>query len=169
MITTDTHLLLHRSYAASPERIWALWTTRAGIGSWWAPDGFSTSVDVLDVRPGGTLVYTMTATGSEQIAFMEGAGMPVATTSRKEFTEVDPPTRLAYTSLIDFVPEVEPYEHLTVVTLERTASGTDVVMQIEPLHDEVWTERICAGRANELDNLARLISRASLRDERRSY
>jgi uncharacterized protein YndB with AHSA1/START domain len=169
MISTDTHLLLRRSYPASPERIWALWTTPEGIGSWWAPQGFSTAVDVLDLRPGGTLVYTMTATGQEQIAFMEEAGMPLSTTSRKEFTEVDEPTRLAYTSLIDFVPGLEPYEHLTVVTLEHTTSGTDVVMQMEPLHDDLWTERIHAGRANELDNLARLISGANLHGERRRY
>jgi uncharacterized protein YndB with AHSA1/START domain len=170
MISTDTHLVLRRSYAASPERIWALWTTPEGIGSWWAPDGFSTSVEVLDLRPGGALVCTMTATGRDQVAFMQDAGIPLSTTSRKEFTAVEQPTRLAYTSVIDFVPEHEPYEHLTVVTLERTAGGcTDVTMELEPLHDDVWTERIQAGRANELDNLARLISGSSLRSERRSY
>jgi hypothetical protein len=32
-------------------------------------------------------------------------------------------------------------------------------MQVEPLHDEVWTERLIAGRTNELDNLARLVAR----------
>lgn len=169
MISTDTHLVLRRSYAASPERIWALWTTPEGIGSWWAPDGFRTSVDLLDLRPGGALLSTMTATGREQVAFMESAGLPLSTTSRKEFTLVEEPTRLAYTSLIDFVPDVEPYQHLTVVTLERTRSGTDVTMEMEPLHDDVWTDRIHAGRANELDNLARLIDGASLRGERRSY
>ncbi len=99
----------------------------------------------------------MTATGPEQVAFMERAGMPLSTRSHKEFTEVVEPTRLAYVSLVDFVPDHEPYEHLTVVTLERTAAGTDVVMECEPLHDEVWTERIVAGRANELDNLERLL------------
>ncbi|MCW2757813.1 MAG: hypothetical protein JWO46_1559 [Nocardioidaceae bacterium] len=31
-------------------------------------------------------------------------------------------------------------------------------MEVEPLHDDVWTERIQAGRANELDNLARLLA-----------
>ena len=169
MISTDTHLVLRRSYHASPERIWALWTTPEGIAAWWAPEGFHTSVDVLDLRPGGALIYTMTATGQEQIAFMEQAGLPLATTSRKEFTELDRPTRIAYTSLIDFVPDVEPYEHLTVVTLERTAGGTDVIMVMEPLHDQDWTGRIQAGRANELDNLARLVNGASLRGERRNY
>jgi uncharacterized protein YndB with AHSA1/START domain len=155
-----TSLALRRSVGLPPERVWELWTTPDGIGSWWAPDGFTTTVDTLDLRPGGALDYTMTATGPEQIAFMEQAGMPLATKSHKEFTEVVEPTRLAYVSLIDFVPGLEPYEHLTVVTLERTATGTDVVMECEPLHDQEWTDRIVAGRANELDNLERLTSRA---------
>ena len=102
----------------------------------------------------------MTATGPDQIAFMEQAGMPLSTASHKAFTEVVEPSRLAYTSTIDFVPGVEPYEHLTVVTLERTAAGTDVVMECESLHDQVWTDRILAGRVNELDNLERLVSAA---------
>jgi uncharacterized protein YndB with AHSA1/START domain len=155
-----TDLVLRRSVSVPPERVWELWTTPDGIASWWAPDGFTTTVDTLDLRPGGALDYTMTATGPEQIAFMEQVGMPLSTRSHKEFTEVVEPTRLAYVSLIDFVPGVEPYEHLTVVTLERTATGTDVVMECEPLHDQEWTGRIIAGRTNELDNLERLTSRA---------
>ena len=153
----QTSFVLRRSVPATPERIWELWTTPEGIGAWWAPDGFTTTVDTLDLRPGGALDYTMTATGPEQIAFMERAGMPLSTASHKTFTEITEPTRLAYTSLIDFVPGVEPYEHLTVVTLERTSTGTDVVMECEPLHDQEWTERIVAGRTNELDNLERLL------------
>lgn len=149
-------ITLRRSLTVPPERVWELWTTPDGIGAWWAPDGFRTVVDTLDLRPGGTLDYTMTATGPEQVAFMEQAGMPLSTRSLKRFTEVVAPRRLAYVSVIDFVPDVAPYEHLTVVTLERTASGTDVVMEVEPLHDEDWTGRIVAGRTNELDNLERI-------------
>ena len=153
-------LALRRSLDISPERVWELWTTPAGIGAWWARDGFRTTVDALDLRPGGALDYTMTATGPEQIAFMEQAGMPLSTTSHKEFTEVVEPTRLAYVSRIDVVPGLAPYDHLTVVTLERTATGTDVVMECAPMHDEEWTERIVAGRTNELDNLERLTGAA---------
>lgn len=149
---------IRRSLPVSPERIWELWTTPEGIAAWWAPDGFRTTVDTLDLRVGGALDYTMTATGPEQIAFMEQAGMPLSTSSHKELTEVVEPHRLAYLSLIDFVPGLAPYQHLTVVTLERTATGTDVVMECEPLHDEEWTQRIVAGRTNELDNLERLVT-----------
>jgi uncharacterized protein YndB with AHSA1/START domain len=153
-------IVLRRRLNVPPERIWELWTTPEGIGAWWAPDGFNTTVDVLELRIGGALEYTMTATGPDQVAFMDQAGLPLSTKSHKEFTEVIEPTRLGYVSLIDFVPDVEPYEHLTVVTLERTAAGTDVVMECESLHDEVWTDRIVAGRTNELDNLERLITEA---------
>jgi uncharacterized protein YndB with AHSA1/START domain len=169
MVPTDTRLVLRRSFAASPERIWALWTTPEGLGAWWAPEGFSAYVDVVDLRPGGSLVYTMRAIGRQEVAFMGWAGIPLATSSRKEFTVVDKPSRLAYTSLIDFVPDVEPYQHLTVVTFERTAGGTDVTMEMEPLHDGLWTDHLQACSANQLDSLARLVRTACLRNERRTY
>jgi hypothetical protein len=67
------------------------------------------------LEPGGELVYTMeTATAPEQVAFMGNAGLPLVTTSRKRFTEVERPQRLAYMSLVDFVPDTPPYECLTV-------------------------------------------------------
>jgi uncharacterized protein YndB with AHSA1/START domain len=150
---------LERTYEAPPELVWELWTTAEGIEEWWAPDGFESRVSELDLRPGGRLTYTMTATAPEQIAFMNSAGMPLATESRKTFTEVARPTRLAYRSLIDFVPDHEPYEHLTVVDIKPAGDRTTVVMSIDPMHDEIWTERIVAGRNNELDNLEVAVAR----------
>src|SRR3954454_1303334 len=149
---------IERTVAASPDRVWELWTTAEGISRWWAPDGFRTDVTQLDVQPGGELLYTMTAVAPEQIAFMEQYGMPLATESRKYFTEVTEPHRLAYRSVIDFVPDHEPYEQLTVVDLEPAGDGTRITMQVEPLHDEVWTQRLIDGRTNELANLESLVS-----------
>jgi uncharacterized protein YndB with AHSA1/START domain len=153
---------LERTYPATPARIWERWTTPAGIESWWAPDGFAVEVRALDLRLGGELVYAMTAIAPEQVEFMNNAGMPLTTVSRKTFTELSEPTRIAYTSLIDFVPGVEPYEHLTVVDLQASDDGrsTRVVMSAESLHDDVWTERLLAGRAMELDHLAAVLAPA---------
>ena len=150
---------LERAYDASAETVWELWTTAAGIEDWWSPDGFVTDVRKLELRPGGELVHAMTATAPAQVEFMRGAGMPLTTEARKTFTDISAPTRLAYRSLIDFVPGVEPYDHLTVVDLEPMDGGVRVVMTIERLHDDVWTERLVAGRANELENLAAAIAR----------
>ena len=149
---------LERTYPTDPATIWALWTTPDGIARWWAPDGFTTHVDALDLREGGELVYTMTATAPEMITFMQSAGMPLATVSRKRFTRINQPSQLAYQSLVDFVPDHEPYEFATGVELTPTNGGTHVVMSVEPLHDDIWTQRLLDGRANELDNLARVIA-----------
>lgn len=153
-----THVL-QRDYDAPPERVWELWTTAAGIAAWWPPEGFAAEVLALDLRPGGELRYTFTATAPAQVEFMRRAGMPVATESRKTFTELEPPRRIAYTSLVDFVPGVAPYEHLTVVEIEPRPGGSRVVMTVEPMHDEEWTQRLLAGRRNELESLAALLSR----------
>src|ERR671934_1747142 len=146
-------------YDASPEEIWELWTTAAGIESWWPPDGFSADVSSIDVRPGGELVYSFTATDPATIEFMQQAGMPLTIESRKTFTEVSPPNRIAYRSIVDFVPGMEPYEELTVVDIEPEGDGTRVTMEMESMHDDEWTQRLVAGRTNELDNLAKVIER----------
>ena len=148
---------IERTYPTTTEDVWELWTTREGIESWWAPDGFTVEVEKLELEPGGELVYTMTATAPEQVEFMRNAGMPLTTRSRKRFTEIAPTTRFAYASLVDFVPDVPPYEFQTDVDLEPSEEGVTVTMKVEPMHDEVWTERLLAGRTNELDNLARVI------------
>ena len=157
--TQSTTIRIERTYPTSAEEVWRLWTTSDGIESWWAPDGFAVEVRKLELRPGGELVYALTATGPEQVEFMKGAGMPLTTGARKTFTEVLPPKRIAYRSLIDFVPGVEPYQELTVVDLTPSGDSVRVVMTTEPLHDEVWTQRLVMGRENELDNLAKVIDR----------
>jgi hypothetical protein len=41
--------------------------------------------------------------------------------------------------------------------LAARGERTKVTMTMEPLHDAVWTERLLAGRTNELDKLARFV------------
>jgi uncharacterized protein YndB with AHSA1/START domain len=151
-------ITIERTYDASIEDVWALWTTKEGIEAWWAPDGFTVEVKQLDLRPGGELVYEMTATAPEQIEFMKNEGIPTTTESRKTYTEVVPPERLAYMSLADFIPGVEPYEFATVVDLHASAGTVRAVMKVDRMHDEGWTERLVEGRENELDNLAKVIA-----------
>ena len=150
---------LERTYDAPAELIWELCTTAAGLEEWWGPDGFETRVSELELRPGGHVRYTMTATGPEQIAFVRNLGMPLSSEFRRTFTEVEPPTRLAYLSLIDFVPDHEPYEHLTVIDIEPAGDRTKAVMTFDPLHDESWTQQYRDHRGHELDNLDAAIRR----------
>src|SRR6266550_3580773 len=132
-LANSNMIRIERTYPTSAEEVWRLWTTSDGIESWWAPDGFKVEVRKLELRPGGELVYAMTAIGPE---------------------------------LIDFVPGVDAYQELTVVDLTPRGDSVRVVMTMEPLHDEVWTQRLVMGRENELDNLAKLIDRKHARAKR---
>jgi uncharacterized protein YndB with AHSA1/START domain len=149
---------IERSYAAAIDEAWALWTTRAGIESWWGPEGFDVTVTSLDLWPGGELVYLMTAAAPEQVAFMTQAGMPLSTECRVTYTEVSPPGRLAYKTLADFVPEVTPYEVATVVELRATADGVNLIITFDAMHDDLWTERARAGHESQMRKLDALLT-----------
>ena len=155
---TRARFSIKRSYAAPIEDAWALWTTKEGIEAWWGPEGFDVSVTSLDLRPGGDLVYTMTATAPQQVAFMRQAGMPLSTECRVTFTEISEPSRLAYKTLADFVSNVEPYEIATVVLLEPTADGVKLTITFDAMHDDVWTERARAGNESQVRKLDALLA-----------
>ncbi len=148
---------IERTYEATLEQAWALWTTKEGIESWWGPEGFDVTVLSLDLRAGGALLYRMTATGSGQIAFMKQAGMPLSTDCRITYTDVVAPTLLAYTTLADFVPNVEPYEVATRVELMAISGGVKLLITFDAMHDDVWTERARAGHESQLSKLDTLL------------
>jgi uncharacterized protein YndB with AHSA1/START domain len=149
---------IERTYAATIDEAWALWTTKAGVESWWGPEGFDVTVSSLDLRSGGQLVYLMTAKAPEQIAFMKNAGMPLSTECRVTYTEVLPRKRLAFKTLADFVPNVAPYEVATVVELRPTSDGVKLIITCDAMHDNVWTERARAGHESQMCKLDALLT-----------
>lgn len=151
-------ITMERVYQAPVEDVWALWTTKDGIESWWGPEGFSVKVRKLDLRPGGGLEYAMTATAAPQVEFMKRAGMPLITEARLTYTEVEAPLRLAYTHLADFVPGVEPYGVKTLIELEKTAQGVKMVLRFDAMHDEQWTQRAIIGWESQLGKLGRALA-----------
>jgi uncharacterized protein YndB with AHSA1/START domain len=148
---------LERTYDASVEDLWDLWTTKDGIESWWGPDGFRVDVIEIDVRPRGQLYYAMTATGEAQIAFMKQANMPLSTKTRITYTDVARHRRLAYVNHVDFVPGKEPYESPMSVDFEPAPNGVRLVLTLDPMHDEVWTGRMVQGWESEFGKLEKVI------------
>ena len=149
---------IERSYAASIEEAWELWTTKSGIESWWGPEGFDVTVTSLDLRAEGDLNYLMTAVAPEQVSFMKQAGMPLSTPCKITYSEVSPPHRLAYTTLTDFVPGVEPYEVNTVVELKAMDGGVKLTITFDAMHDEVWTQNARAGHESQMRKLDALLA-----------
>lgn len=155
---TTKPVRLERTFPASIERLWERWTTQAGIESWWGPPGFSVSVREIDVRVGGALVYVMTAVGPAQIEFMQKSGMPLRTESRITFVEVEPPRRLVYTHRVDFIPGVAPYDVSTRLELAPAGGGARLVLTLDPMHAEEWTQRAVMGWEMELGQLAEALA-----------
>jgi uncharacterized protein YndB with AHSA1/START domain len=149
---------LERTFRASIEDVWDLWTTRDGIESWWGPDGFRVEVRSLDVRPRGEMHYAMIATGADQIAFMKREGMPVVTENRLTYTEVAPRKRLAWSHAADFIPGIEPYTVTHLVELHPTPQGVRMVLSFDAMHDQIWTDRATMGWEMELGKLEKVIA-----------
>jgi uncharacterized protein YndB with AHSA1/START domain len=150
---------LERHYQATLEEVWALWTTKDGIEAWWGPDGFSVTVQQLDLRVDGELRYTMTATAAAQIEFMQQAGMPLATEVTLVYTEVEVLRRLSYKMAANFIPHVEPYDSTTTVSFEPDSGGVHMVLTFSALHDDEWTQRAVQGHQSELERLDAILSR----------
>jgi uncharacterized protein YndB with AHSA1/START domain len=152
-------MTLARTYEASLEDIWNLWTTKKGIESWWGPEGFTVKVLKLDLRPEGQLLYAMTASEPPQIEFMKRAGMPLTTEARVTYTEVSPMQRLAYIHLVDFVPGVEAYDVATVVELHAERNRVRMVVHVNAMHSDEWTQRAISGWESQLSKLDLLFRR----------
>lgn len=150
-------IVIERTYVASIQDVWELWTTKGGIESWWGPDGFSVKVHVLDLRAGGEMRYAMTAVNPGQVEFMKQAGMPLTTEAKLTYTEVVANKRIAYTHRADFIPGVEPYDVGNKVELFAEGGNVRMVLTLDPMHSDEWTKRAVMGMESQLGKLARVI------------
>jgi uncharacterized protein YndB with AHSA1/START domain len=137
--------------------VWKLFTTKKGLESWWGPEGFSTTVQKLEVRPGGQLEYVMTATAPDQVRALKSMGMSLAHKTHGTYTDVVPGTLLVFSQLADFVQDIEPYEILARIEFHPTKAGVRVFCTIDKMHDPQWTKMSELGWKSQLDRLAALV------------
>jgi uncharacterized protein YndB with AHSA1/START domain len=155
--TPRKRITIERVYRADIRDVWDLWATKDGIESWWGPGGFRVTVRTLELRPGGRLLYAMTAVDPPQVEFMKKNGMPVTHEATITFTDVVPPYRLAYIHLADFIPGVDPYDVATVVELDQTADGVRMRLTFDAMHNDEWTQRALMGWESEVGKLTALL------------
>jgi uncharacterized protein YndB with AHSA1/START domain len=146
-------LIVERTYRAQLEELWALWTTKEGFESWWGPEGFRVEVHAMDARLNGTLHYDMIADAPEQIAAMKQMDRPASHETRGRFSELKPFERLALTHMIDFLPEVEPYESTILVEFFPAGASVRMVVTLEAMHNEEFTKMSAMGFTSQLGKL----------------
>ena len=155
---SDRKIVIERTYAASIEDVWELWTTKEGIESWWGPGGFSVKVHELDLRAGGEMRYAMAAVDPAQVQFMKQAGMPLTTEAKLTYTAIVPGKSIAYTHRADFIPGVEPYDVRNKVEFFAEGGNVRMVLTLDPMHSDEWTQRAVMGMESQLGKLARVIA-----------
>ena len=134
-----------------------MWTTKEGLESWWGPEGFSAVVRKLDVRLGGEYEIALTAEAAEQLEGVRELGVATTTIARGTYTEVHRPRRLAFSTIADFIPGVDPYDVRTLVEFHPVGRSVRLVVTIEAMHDEQWTQLSRMGEESQLDRLAEVL------------
>ncbi|HZZ87649.1 MAG TPA: SRPBCC domain-containing protein [Caulobacteraceae bacterium] len=148
-------VVIERSYKATVEELWALWTTKAGFESWWGPGGFRVEVHLLEPRVGGALEYDMIADAPDAIAAMKAMDQPVSHGTRGRFAEFEPLRRLRLVHVIDFVPGSESYEHTIEVDFAAAGDMARMVVTAHPHLDPHWTRMSIEGFTSQLAKLDR--------------
>jgi uncharacterized protein YndB with AHSA1/START domain len=146
-------VVVERTYRASLEDVWDLWTTKEGFASWWGPQGFRADVHALEARPGGALHYDMVAETPEMIAEMAKIGRPPSHPVHATFAELRPRERLVIRSVIDFLPGVEPYDSDIDVDLAVIGDRVRMKVTIGGMHSDEFNRMQEQGLTSQLTKL----------------
>lgn len=82
--TQDRELVFVRVFDAPRRMVWEAWTDPKQVALWWGPRGFTTTIEEMDVRPGGVWKQVMHGP--------DGMDYP----NKSIFTDVVPYERLGY-------------------------------------------------------------------------
>jgi uncharacterized protein YndB with AHSA1/START domain len=152
-VTDDRTLRIERRYEAPIEAVFEAWTSEEVFRRWWkaGPD-WETAEPEIDLRVGGTVRVVM-RDPSKDVEYGGGA-----------YTEIDPPTRLAFTWIWDghtrrTLIEIDFEEHDGVTTVRFTQSGLWDEQAVRD-HEDGWRKLF--------DNLERVLSRAGARRDPRA-
>lgn len=84
-LPSDREILMTRDFDAPRELVFKAYTDPKSIPQWWGPRGYTTTVDKMDVRPGGVWRFVQRDQDGNEFAF------------NGVYREIVPPERLVYT------------------------------------------------------------------------
>ena len=154
---TSPKFVIERTYRASVDELWELWTTKEGFESWWPPEGFRAEVQAIEARPNGKLHYEMIAETPEMVAVMKELGLPASHVERARFSEFRPLERLVLAIMMDFLPGVTPYEGTLTVDFFPSGEWVRMVVTLSPMHNEHFTKMAAQGLESQLKNMDKRI------------
>ena len=143
-MTTPPPLRIERTFDAPAEKVFDAWTSEEVMRRWFhAQQAWETPVAEVDLRVGGAVRVVMRDT-------LEGNDIG----GRGRYTEIDPPTRLAFTWTWDD----DPVETLIELDFAEAEGVTTVVLTHNALPTEEAIHSHEEGWSNCLDNLERALA-----------
>jgi uncharacterized protein YndB with AHSA1/START domain len=107
----DREIVTTHDIAAPRPRVFAAWTDPAQLVRWWGPNGFTTTMQEMDVRPGGAWQFIMH--GPDGVDYR----------NRSVFEEIVEPERIVFSHLSG------PAFRMTA-TFDERDGGTTVTMRM---------------------------------------
>ncbi|HVQ62359.1 MAG TPA: SRPBCC family protein [Burkholderiales bacterium] len=115
----DREIAATRIFDAPRELVWKVWTDPGHVGNWWGPNGFTTTIHSMEVRPGGVWRYVMHGPDGRDYH------------NKVTYLEVVEPERLVYehgAADDDEFRYTEPVNHHVTVTFRDQGGKTRVDM-----------------------------------------
>jgi uncharacterized protein YndB with AHSA1/START domain len=154
-VSADRELTITRVFNAPRELVFDAWTDPKHLVHWWGPDGFTTTVHEMDVRPGGTWRLVMHGPDGRDYR------------NRIVFLEVEKPARLVYKNEPE--PGSEPVSFQTTVTFAAEGNQTRLTLQMlfpsaEAREHLIRTYRADEGGVQTLGRLAAYLPELAVKD-----
>ncbi len=148
-VTTPTarEIVTERVFDAPRERVFATYTNPALIPQWWGPRRMTTTVDQMDLRPGGSWRFVMREADGPEIGF------------NGIYREVTPPERIVQTFEWEGMPghvlvETHTFEELG----ERTRVKTTSLFHTTEERDGMLASGMEGGLTETHERLAELLA-----------
>jgi uncharacterized protein YndB with AHSA1/START domain len=149
--TDGPELVFERVFDAPRELVWKVMNDPDRVTNWWGPRGYTTTVEEMDVRPGGKWRWINHTTDGHDAPF------------KGEYLEVVPLERIVRTEIFD-VPGFDDKPAIDTITFEDLGGGkTKIVARtrfpsVEDLEGALATGMI-GGALTTYDRLAEEIEK----------
>ena len=146
-------LTLTRTFTLPIESVWEYWTDQELIAKWWGPEGFTTPISTLDVKPGGKMYLVMEDSHG---LIKKGSRYPMTGV----FQEIIRPEKIVFTSRA-IMNDKPILENLVTVTFGEENGKTKITVHVVVTKTtpeaEMSLKGMGMGWSQSLDKLAKLL------------
>jgi uncharacterized protein YndB with AHSA1/START domain len=149
-LPSDTQILITRVFDAPRQLVYRAYTTPELIRRWWAGDRGEMTAAEVDLRPGGSWRYVMTANAGFEVAF------------HGEYREIMPGERIVATEVYEGAPEAAAVTTTTFTEREGRTTLSILVQHISrenrDMHLNSGMEAGMQESMNHLEQVARTLA-----------